>query len=363
MPTHKRKYIAPCYTKKVFGNMKRVGKDFSGNVTSLFPTMVVQNQPQPSTITQTPTTSTQTPTIIQPTPSQPQKKQLRMPRRKVTEVPQPSEPSHVADEAINEEMDDSLVRAATTASSLEVEQDSGNIDKTQSKATPNELSSQGTSLGGGPRCQEIIGGTSAQTRFKRVYKISNDSLLARGNTLQSDEDSIKLNELMELCTNLQSRVLDLEKTKTSQQIRIESLERKGRISVIDANVDITLNEEVAEEVVEAINIAKLIVDAAKVSTAGIQVSTADAVKTVSAAAQSTTAATTIEEITLAQALQKMKSTTPKSKGAKINADYQLAQRLQAKEQEELTDAEKARLFAQLLETRRKHFAEKRAEEK
>ncbi|GKG43565.1 hypothetical protein Tco_0482658, partial [Tanacetum coccineum] len=37
---------------------------------------------------------------------------------------------------------DSLVRAATIASSLEAEQDSGNIDKTQSKATPNEYSFQ-----------------------------------------------------------------------------------------------------------------------------------------------------------------------------------------------------------------------------
>ncbi|GJV14660.1 hypothetical protein Tco_1359983, partial [Tanacetum coccineum] len=46
--------------------------------------------------------------------------------------------------------------------------------------------------------------------------------------------------------------------------------------------------------------------------------------------------------------------------AKINVDYQLAQRLQAEEQEELTDAEKARLFVQLLEKRRKHFAAKRA---
>ncbi|GJR96022.1 putative ribonuclease H-like domain-containing protein [Tanacetum coccineum] len=46
----------------------------------------------------------------------------------------PSGPTtNVADEAVNEEMDDSLVRAATTASSLEAEQDSGNIDKTQSK--------------------------------------------------------------------------------------------------------------------------------------------------------------------------------------------------------------------------------------
>ncbi|GKF11897.1 hypothetical protein Tco_0049823, partial [Tanacetum coccineum] len=49
--------------------------------------------------------------------------------------------------------------------------------------------------------------------------------------------------------------------------------------------------------------------------------------------------------------------------ARIDADGELAARLQAQEQEELTDQEKARLFVQLLEARRKHFAAKRAEEK
>nr|GFC59452.1 hypothetical protein [Tanacetum cinerariifolium] len=37
---------------------------------------------------------------------------------------------------------------------------------------------------------------------------------------------MKLNELMELCTNLQHRVLDLEKTKTSQQQEIVSLKKR-----------------------------------------------------------------------------------------------------------------------------------------
>ncbi|GKE90954.1 hypothetical protein Tco_1572049, partial [Tanacetum coccineum] len=55
---------------------------------------------------------------------------------------------------------------------------------------------------------------------------SNDSLLARGNTLRSDEDRIKLNELMELCTTLQKKVLDLEKTKTTQANEIASLKRR-----------------------------------------------------------------------------------------------------------------------------------------
>ncbi|GJZ47568.1 hypothetical protein Tco_0601400 [Tanacetum coccineum] len=48
--------------------------------------------------------------------------------------------------------------------------------------------------------------------------------------------------------------------------------------------------------------------------------------------------------------------------AKIDVDHKLAQRLQAEEQEGLSVEEKAKLFQQLLEQRRKHFAAKRAEE-
>ncbi|GKG53046.1 hypothetical protein Tco_0552314, partial [Tanacetum coccineum] len=75
-----------------------------------------------------------------------------------TEIPQSSGPTeHVADKVVHKERGDSLVRAATTASSLEAEQDSGNIIKTRSKATPNEAGSQGTTLGGGLRRQETMG--------------------------------------------------------------------------------------------------------------------------------------------------------------------------------------------------------------
>ncbi|GJU06121.1 retrovirus-related pol polyprotein from transposon TNT 1-94 [Tanacetum coccineum] len=129
-------------------------------------------------------------------------------------------------EAVYKELDDSLVRAATTTSSLEAEQDSGNINKTRSKATPNESSSLGTTSGGGLRCQETMGDTIAQTRFENVSKLSNDPLVARGNTLQSGEDSLKLKELMELYTNLKIRVLDLEKIKTTQAEEIVSLKRR-----------------------------------------------------------------------------------------------------------------------------------------
>ncbi|GJU80191.1 hypothetical protein Tco_1282556 [Tanacetum coccineum] len=158
------------------------------------------------------------------------------PKRKDTQIPQSSGPTkHVVNKAVYKELDDSLVRVATTTSSLEAEQDSGNIAKTKSKATPNESSSLGTTSGGGPRCQKTMGDTIAQTRFENVSKHSNDPLLTRGNTFQSGEDSLKLNELMELCTNLQTRVLDLEKTKTKQaeeiislKTRVKKLEQKKR---------------------------------------------------------------------------------------------------------------------------------------
>nr|GEX42576.1 hypothetical protein [Tanacetum cinerariifolium] len=90
----------------------------------------------------------------------------------------------------HKELDDSLVRVATTASSLEAEQDSGNNNKTQSKATPNESSSQRTNSSSGPRCQETMGDTIAQTR--ELCKVQATSLRgSEGNvmeeTLQSQD--------------------------------------------------------------------------------------------------------------------------------------------------------------------------------
>ncbi|GJZ96167.1 hypothetical protein Tco_0668501, partial [Tanacetum coccineum] len=112
MSNHKRIYVTPSHTKKIFRNIRRVRKGFSGRETPLFPTMMVQAQKEIGEGSANPTDPHHTPTIIQPSTSQPQKKQKpRKPKRKDTEVPQPSSPTeNVADEAIYEEMDDSLER-------------------------------------------------------------------------------------------------------------------------------------------------------------------------------------------------------------------------------------------------------------
>ncbi|GJU83908.1 putative ribonuclease H-like domain-containing protein [Tanacetum coccineum] len=101
----------------------------------------------------------------------------------------------VGDEAVHKELGDRMERAATTASSLEAEQDSGS----------------------GPRCQDtILGDVDAQTRFETTSKQSNDPPLSRGYTLGSGEDSMKLLELMELCTKLSKM---LHKNRKSDLIR------------------------------------------------------------------------------------------------------------------------------------------------
>ncbi|GKB74391.1 putative ribonuclease H-like domain-containing protein [Tanacetum coccineum] len=62
-------------------------------------------------------------------------------RGRDTKIPQSSSPlEKVGDEAVHKELGDRMERAATTASSLEAEQDSGNINRTQSMATLNEPS-------------------------------------------------------------------------------------------------------------------------------------------------------------------------------------------------------------------------------
>ncbi|GKD37839.1 hypothetical protein Tco_1258046 [Tanacetum coccineum] len=119
-----------------------------------------------------------------------------------------------------------LERATTTATGLDAEQDRDNISKTQSKATPNEPSSIRTSSCGGPRRQDTMGDTIAQTRSENVSKSSNDPMLAGVNTPRSGEDSMQLKELMEFCNKLQQRVLDLENTKTAQAQEITSLKKR-----------------------------------------------------------------------------------------------------------------------------------------
>ncbi|GJT42381.1 hypothetical protein Tco_0951096 [Tanacetum coccineum] len=247
--------------------------------------MVVQDQAEMGEDSVNPTDPHHTPTIIESS-SQPQKTQkARKPKRKNTRVPHPSgSTEHVADEAVHKERGDSLVRATTTASSLEAKQDSGNITKTRSKATPNESSSRGTTSGGGPRCQETMRDKIAQTRFENVSKLSNDPLFTRGRSR-----GLRRRRLYKV--GLSARV----ESSGDEEVLGEDASKQRRINAIDADKDITLvndqddddmfdvNTLTGDEVLEELEVA---------------------VKNVNL---------TIDEVTLAQALAALKSVKSKVK--------------------------------------------------
>ncbi|GJS69388.1 hypothetical protein Tco_0702229 [Tanacetum coccineum] len=118
---HQKTYIAPTLTQKLFSNMKRTSKGYTGVDTLVFQTMLVQGQILQGEGSTIPVESHHTPTVA-PSTSQPHHSPtLRDFIKQETEVPQPSSPTqtHVADEAASTCMDDRHRGATTTVSGLD----------------------------------------------------------------------------------------------------------------------------------------------------------------------------------------------------------------------------------------------------
>nr|GFA75314.1 hypothetical protein [Tanacetum cinerariifolium] len=149
--------------------MKRQNKDFSGTVTPLFATMLV-------------------PPVVKGEGSG----QSSKPQLPSLTAPLEHDLATVGDEVVYTGEDDRVVRAVTTAASLEAEHESGNINKTQPTATLNEPSPQGTGSGSRPRRHiTTLGDMNSQTRFETASKQSHDLPLSKVNTPGSREDSME----------------------------------------------------------------------------------------------------------------------------------------------------------------------------
>ncbi|GJZ01074.1 hypothetical protein Tco_0519035 [Tanacetum coccineum] len=321
--------------------MKRAGKDFSGRITPLFDTMMVQPVEEMGEDSDNPTDSTPIPIIDQPSSSsQPKKDKLsKKVQRQEAEVPQ--------DEVEHEE----------------------------SVPTPSS------------------------------------------DPQPSGEDSMKLTDLMVLCTKLQSQVLDLQKAKDAQakeidalKKRIQRLERrkisrptglkrlrkvgmsrrvesstdhkslgvpedasKQGMSIKDiyADVDVSLVDETQERQDDDLIFDTGVLDdvempvEAKVdgkdeqSTKKLDDSTAGEAVTTDGDDSVTT--TTRPNDRGVSSTSQVSSEFYKRHNLQVLKIKE--KRLQSKEREELTDEEKAKLFMELMEKRRKHFAALRAQEK
>nr|GEZ29621.1 hypothetical protein [Tanacetum cinerariifolium] len=115
-------------------------------------------------------------------------------KRKDTELPQTSGPRiNIADEAVNEEMDDSLERAATTASSLKVEQDSGVNTPRKYK---DHSSTGDCSLK--RRVKKLEKKQMSRTlKLKRLYKVGLTASVDSSDEVSLSEDASKLGRIID----------------------------------------------------------------------------------------------------------------------------------------------------------------------
>ncbi|GJX82182.1 hypothetical protein Tco_0331663 [Tanacetum coccineum] len=284
-------------------NMRRDSKGYTGMGISLFPTMLVQGpivQGEGLTVL---VESYHTPT---------------------------------ADEVVSTGVDVRHGGAATTVSSLDARQGSGNIDKTPT--------------------------------------IPHDSPLLRVYTLGSDEGRMQHNELMDLVTKLSDRVValetDLRQTKkvygaayTKLVKKVKRLERAAKSSQSRRRANIMVSDDEDDFDVNAAGAA--------VTTAGAANSTANPPR-VSTAEDISTAKTLVyirRSATKDKGKAKMDESEPKQTKTKLQqrqerAGYEAAVRLiQAEEREKYFEAEKVRLLTELINQRKRYFAQQRAEER
>ncbi|GKC34689.1 hypothetical protein Tco_1047073, partial [Tanacetum coccineum] len=366
MSKHKEIYVTPSHTKKIFANMKRQGKDFSGRDTPLFPTMIVQVQEQ--------------------------KEQSRRKQRKNTKDPQLSGPTKpITDDTKN-------VASVPTHSN-------------------DPLLSEITELTERVKRLEKKGGSRTH-RLRRLYKVGRSVrvISSKDEGLGDQEDASK-----------QGRKIDEIDQDTEVTLVDETQRSYGDNLMFDTGVLENEQDMVEKEVDMAkkdVSIADL------VTIAGDVVTTANVVVSTAEVTTNSTTTTTVDELTLAQTLIEIKAAKPKARGvivqesskfttttspsqpsqlpqakekgkakmvepekplkkkdqivfdkelvrqreeyaniaewdnvqAMMDADYELAARLQTEEQRELTIEEKSRLFMELMNKRKKHFARLRAEE-
>nr|GEW16194.1 reverse transcriptase domain-containing protein [Tanacetum cinerariifolium] len=206
------------------------------------------------------------------------------------------------------------------------------------------------------------GDTTVQTRFESVSKYSNDSLLAR------EDKDLSNNEI----ASLKRRVKKIEKRNRSRTHKMKRLYKVGSATRIESSDDKeSLSEDASKhERIKAIDVNKditLVNDQDDADKYMFDVNVLGGEEVLDEEAAKRLQAEFDEEARLArEKAQKEQEVnialieTCDDIQAKIDADHQLAERMQAQEQEELSNAEKATIFQQLLEKRIKHLAAKRA---
>ncbi|GJU88392.1 putative ribonuclease H-like domain-containing protein [Tanacetum coccineum] len=262
------------------------------------------------------------------------------------------------DKAVYKEWDDIVERATTTAASLDAAQASGNITKTQSTEIPNVPLPQGISAVVVLSLEEVLKQT------KQVYGVAYTKLIT------------KVKKLEKIVKTRQARRRAKIMVSDDKE-ELEDSSKQGRmIEETDQDAGVTLVTPTHTKNVHTYTRRRR-----AVSTGSGGVSTASRLFSTAKESVSTTVSLHCRLVLwYVQELTKIKLDEEERQRiarvheeassfnieewediqAIIEADEELAQRIQAKEREKYSKAEKARLLVELINHRKRYFAQQRA---
>ncbi|GJU08230.1 hypothetical protein Tco_1124660 [Tanacetum coccineum] len=331
MSTHKKIFVNPFHTKKVFANMKRAGKDFSGRITHLFATMMVQASEEVGEDSDHPTNSTQEAEVSQDETEHEES------------VPTPSnDPQPSGEDSM--QLTDLMVlctKLQTQVLDLEKAKDAQAKEiaalKKRIQRLERKKMSRPTSL---KRLKKVnIDADVEVTLVDKTQERHDDELMFDTRVLDTDEMPVgaKVDEKDEQSTKL-------DDSTAGEAVTTASVEDSASFTTTILK-EITLAQTLIRQ-----NSIKLLL-----------------MKQNKRDIQAKLDAEIIEEQKLARKQEEEANIALieswENTQAMMEADRLLAERLQSKEREELTDEEKGKLFMELMEKRRKHFATLRAQEK
>ncbi|GJW72261.1 hypothetical protein Tco_0129178, partial [Tanacetum coccineum] len=370
MSNHKRIYVTPSHTKKVFGNMKREGKGFSGRVAPLFPTMMVQAQQEQGEVDEA--------------------------------INEENVPTHSNDPLLSGEDRLKLKELMALCTNLQNRVlDLEHINTTQTlkidsfKRRVKKLEKKQRSRTHGLRRlykvslsarvisseDEGLGEEDASKQGRKIHDIDDDEDI----TLENVHDEY----MFDTVTTVGEVVTTAKEVSTT-----DSVTTAGEV-VTTANVEVsTASPTDATITIVELTLAQTLTElkSARPKTKGVVMQELSETTTTIPSKDKGKGIMVEEPLKMkkkdqvlfdeqeairlqAQFDEEERMSREKEKANvalmaqwndiqdKVETDYELAQRLQAEEQEELTIKEKSKLFQQLLEKRRKHFAAKRAEER
>ncbi|GJR73682.1 hypothetical protein Tco_0086047 [Tanacetum coccineum] len=338
-----------------------------------------------------------TPIITRPSSSQHQKKHKpRKPKKKDTQIPQSSVPSNnLADETVNEEniskhLNDPLLSGEDRLKLVELMALCTNLQHRvlDLKHTKTTQALEIDSLK--RRVKKLEKKQRSKTHgLKRLYKVGLSAKIVSSEDegLGEEDASKQVRKIHDIDTDEDITVENVHDAEMFDENDLDSDEVVIESEVADKNVNLSVDEVALAQALAALKSAKvqekwdvIKEPSVPVSAASTKVSTV--IPTTAAIIITTVSSRPIVKdiVFYEQDQEQDQAPTPTVSSqqpsqikvqdkawddiqAKVEADYQLAQRLHDEEQEQYTDEEKEKFFYKFLDQRRKFFAAKRAKAK